>query len=271
MTLPTPPGTSHRDKENRFPGVPHVVWSANNLIHDLTAILPLNIPIMASKSKRLPSKSILKNRDHRVLLPILEDNQKESTPEPSNPLTDINYLSSPVSKILDPDSSLRELIESYSILAALFQPIREHREAIIQAFIRDLAKALADPPKSENIPEESCTEDDVASLLPNPPKKRGMTAEQVKYARDLCTTCHAVMKVLATVFILPAVHKIFSSMWRESRPADLVTDSIRRRQSVTRCFSASTGNTYGQPVAYVQRAEDMGTVDLAFASTTSAI
>jgi len=231
MTLPTPPGTSHRDKENQFPGVPHVVWSPNNLIHDLTAILPLNIPIMASKSKRLPSKSILKHRDHRVLLPILEDNQKESTPEPSNPLTDINYLSSPVSKILDPHSSLRELIESYSILAArlktsvtektdanaswpLFQPIREHREAIIQAFIRDLAKALADPPKSENIPEESCTEDDVASLLlkDNPPKKRGMTAEQVKYARDLCTTCHAVMKLLATVFNLPVVHKIFSSM-----------------------------------------------------------
>jgi len=53
-----------------------------------------------------------------------------------------------------------------------------------------------------------------STVLPSPEKsprkKRGMTEEQVKFARDLCTTTHSVIKLLALVFTLPAVYRVFS-------------------------------------------------------------
>jgi hypothetical protein len=187
---------------------------------------------MASASRHLPTKSILK-KPLTVLQPILEENQRETTPEPTDPLTDMNYLESPVAIIIASDSSLRQLIESYSVLAArlkasvtgttdadvswpIFQPIRKHRDAIIQAFVRDLGKAFVEPATEGTFTEERCGKDN--TMLPSPKesprKKQGMTAEQVKYARDLCTTCHAVMKLLATIFTLPAIYKVFDGTWR---------------------------------------------------------
>jgi hypothetical protein len=149
---------------------------------------------------------------------------REATPEPADPLTNLNYLTNSVDKIVASDdaSSLKELIEAYSILTArlksavpgttdadaswpLFQPLRRHRDAVVKAFKRDLGRALMDPAGAES---------DERVLLPSPqssPKrKKGMSAEQVKYARDLCTTCHAVIKLLAVVFTLPAIYRVFT-------------------------------------------------------------
>jgi hypothetical protein len=228
MSLPTPPGTSHREKENRFSASgSRVVWSQHNQYHCISS-LP-HIPAATSASKELPTKSILKKRPH-VLLLIPDNKQREITPEPSDPLVDLKYLEYPVSKIIASDASLRDLIEAYSVLAArikacvsrltdadaswpLFQPLRKHRDAIIDAFIRDLGRALVDPACEgpENIEEKV--------LLPSPKlsprKKKGMSAEQAKYARDLCTTCHSVVKLLATIFTLPAIHQVFSGMCRD--------------------------------------------------------
>jgi hypothetical protein len=202
-----------------------VVWSQHNQYHTITS--PPPVLTSASASKELPTKSILKKQSH-VLLPLPDNYQREITPEPSDPLVDLKYLDYPVSKIISPDASLGDLIEAYNVLAArlrtcvsrltdadtswpLFQPLRKHQNAIVDAFIRDLGRALVDPACGgpEILKEEKVF---LPSPKQSPQKKKGMTAERAKYARDLCTTCHSVMKLLALLFALPAIYQIFTGM-----------------------------------------------------------
>lgn len=228
MSLPTPPSTSHRDKENRLPPGSRISWSQHNQYHSLTNSPPGKQPSRPSGSRTPPPRSILKKSSH-VLLPFeddIESCQRETTPEPSDPLTDLSYLENPVANIVASGSSLRDLIEAYSVLTArlkaavtgttdadaswpLFQPLRKNRQAVVDALVRDLGRALVDPGAAEG----ECKEERV--LLPSPksspPKRRhGMSAEQVKYARDLCTTCHAVIKMLAVMLTLPAIYRVFT-------------------------------------------------------------
>ena len=157
--------------------------------------------------------------------------EREATPEPKDPLVNLEYLESPVARILAADAAIRDLIEAYNILSArlrasvsddtdvdaswpLFQPMRKHRDALTDAICRDLGRALEDP-----LPEEEPKEH--VRALPSPeksPKKRGMTAEQAKHARDLCTCAHAVLKLLTLVFALPCIYGIFEG---DSTPANL--------------------------------------------------
>jgi len=50
-----------------------------------------------------------------------------------------------------------------------------------------------------------------ASIPEKSPRKRrcGMDEEQIKYARDLATVSHAVIKFLGLTFTLPAVYNLF--------------------------------------------------------------
>ncbi|CDO77824.1 hypothetical protein BN946_scf184689.g2 [Trametes cinnabarina] len=150
MNLPTPPSTSHRDeKENRAPRFTRVSWSETAQYHPITASPPRTYSARTSASRAGPSKSILKRPSHPIT-PLFDENAKEGTPEPSDPLTDLHYLDGPVSRILTEDVSLRSLIEAYSVLAArlracvtdntdadaswpLFQPIRKQRDLLVQA------------------------------------------------------------------------------------------------------------------------------------------
>jgi hypothetical protein len=232
MSLPTPPSTSHRDKENRAPN--HVAWS-DNQYHILTKNSPPKLPAASRPPKLLPVKSILKKRAH-IPTPGEEvevEMKRSNTPQPDEPLADPKYLEFPVSRIISPTSSLRELIEGYFILAGrlratvnstdedpsqpLFKPLRENREAIVAAILRDLRKAFVNPIRTEEALRERKPLSEVAAAsLPSPKKspskKQGMTAEQAKYARDLCTTSQSVIKLLMTMFSLPAVNKVFDSM-----------------------------------------------------------
>ncbi|THH20532.1 hypothetical protein EW146_g848 [Bondarzewia mesenterica] len=162
MSLPTPPCSSHRDKENRTPRMAsgsRVAWSQNNKYHNVSSLTPQ--AFSGSASKDAPSKSILK-RSSEPLLPLLVEKSREVTPEPGDPLVDLHYLEWPVSRILASDASLRDLIEAYSILAArlssavqestdadcswpLFQPLRTHRKVLVESIIKDLGKAMVDP------------------------------------------------------------------------------------------------------------------------------
>ncbi|OCH91627.1 hypothetical protein OBBRIDRAFT_752889 [Obba rivulosa] len=235
MSLPTPPGTTHKHtgKENRTRRL-SVVWSEEHQYHTITSSpSPISrFNIEASASKAVPAKSILKRTSYESL-PLLDATLKETTPEPANPQVDLNYLQGPVCTIINADPSLRDLIEAYSILGArlrsavvgsagagadaswpLFQPLRVHREAFVDAIVRDLGWALVDPETTGPDALAAKVRDAAAFTLPSPrgsPKKRkGVSGEQVKYARDLCTTCHAVIKLLYTIFGLPAVYQIFT-------------------------------------------------------------
>ncbi|GLB45492.1 putative tRNA threonylcarbamoyladenosine metabolic process [Lyophyllum shimeji] len=230
--LLTPPSTSHRrtkDKENRGPECStRVAWSEENKIHVLQLTAAPKVSTATSASKRPPTKSILKKNNNCLLVPWPQEPTREVTPEPADPLVNLTYLDYPVSTIVQATDAteLRALIEAYSVLMArlrtsvtgstdvdaswpLFQPLRKHRDAFVAAVERDLGRALVDPAvKGEE-------EQPRRVLLPSPrntPKKKrdGMTAEQVKYARDLCTTSHAVIRLLSVVFTLPALLNIFT-------------------------------------------------------------
>ncbi|KAG6889873.1 hypothetical protein C0995_013847 [Termitomyces sp. Mi166 len=238
MSLLTPPSTAHRrtkDKENTRDADSNsrVAWAENDKIHILQPAGPaaasFKVTTAASASKRPPAKSILKKCAE--LAPWPEEKQREVTPEPSDPLVDLKYLVYPVKTIVEATDAteLRVLVEAYCILTArlraavtgemddaswpLFQPLRMHKEALVEAVVRDLGKALVDPAAGKEEKEP------VKVLLPSPSntpvkkkKRDGMTAEQVKYARDLCTTSHAVIRLLSLVFTLPAMMNLFTDM-----------------------------------------------------------
>ncbi|KAF5330272.1 hypothetical protein D9758_014454 [Tetrapyrgos nigripes] len=221
MSLPTPPKTSHREKENRLPGSARsVVWSQQNQYHSLSS--PPQFPATCSASRKPPARSILK-KTSQPILPFIDVEQREVTPEPNNPLHDSSYLKTPVSQIISPDSKLSDLIAGYSVLTArlrpsvteetdsscpLLEPLKENRDAIYRSIDRDVRRALVDPMVNENQPK------DCPVLLPSPTnsprKKKCMTAEQAKYGRDLCTITQSVLRLLNLIFTLPAVYEIFT-------------------------------------------------------------
>lgn len=240
MSLPTPPGTSHRDeKENRAPRFSRVSWSDTTELYPITGSPPRTTSARSSASKPRPSRSILKKTTHRVLPSIDEDAiQKESTPEPEDPLVDLHYLDNPVARIVAPDASLCDLIQAYTSLMArlrnciagntdadaswpLFQPIRKNRKTFVEALVRDLQQVFVDPLEGVSStsafdpPSSPLREPPSTTSLPSPrdspkkTKKRGMSEEQVKRARDLCGLCHAVMRLLSVVFTIPSLYNLF--------------------------------------------------------------
>lgn len=239
MSLPTPPGTSHRDRDIRLPGS-RVAWSQQNQYFLISNSPKGTVPL--PRHLEYPARSILKKAS-QTFLPVPEEDTREVTPEPEDPLADLTYLAWPVTQITNPQSSLRNLIEAYSILHAriraavtdstdgdaswpLFQPLRKNTPAFVDAVIRDLGRALQepevvmvqddDPPAPEYT--EECDMEEPRSLLPSPrksPKKKkkmGMSAAQVKNARDLCTVTHVVLRLLSIIFTLPAVYQLFTEV-----------------------------------------------------------
>lgn len=289
MSLPTPPATSHhRDKDIRLPGS-RVAWAQQNQYFILSYTPTPAAPLPLRPCVEQPAKSILKKRDHPCLLPPEED-QREITPEPEDPLVDLTYLSRPVQQIISPDSTLRDLIEAYSILHArlrtavasstdadaswpLFQPLRKNTHLFTQAVCRDLGKALVEP-RSDLVPEDDIPlecekerEDDEAySLLPSPKqsprkKKQGMSASQIKFARDLCTTTHAVLRLLSAIFTLQPLHQIFNgTSWQH---LFAVTHSNIYRRSAARYAHPCAGNSYGRRITHSKCPKDLCAINLA--------
>ena len=98
-SLPTPPGTSHRrEKENRAPefsepgpSTPRVVWAETNDYRLFEHSAASDFAIPASSLKRPPSRSILKkSSSFNLAIPFPEEEEREVTPEPSDPLVDLN-------------------------------------------------------------------------------------------------------------------------------------------------------------------------------------
>jgi len=244
MSLLTPPNSSHRtdkEKENKFsaplagPSSRTVVWASQNTIHSLST--PLKSATIPSKQRPNNTKSILKKSAVNNI-PVTEDatKQREVTPEPSDPLVDLHYLDHPVQQILaegmcDDEETLGEIVEGYNVLAVrlrscvsdstdadaswpLFQPLRKNAQPFVNAVIRDLERALVDPLSHRPGAKEG--ENEIPKFtLPSPQKspmkkKGGLSEEQVKYARDLCTTCHSVIKALSVILSFPAIFSVFS-------------------------------------------------------------
>lgn len=215
MALPTPPSTTHHDRDIRLPGS-RVAWSQQNQYFVFTASPKANISL--PRHLEHPAKSILK-KCSQTFLPVPEDDTREVTPEPEDPLVNLTYLARPVSLIIDPQSSLRDLIEAYSVLNARI------RAAATDSTDGDASWPLFQPePDTITVQDDEppvldcgdeCDVEETCSLLPSPKrspkkKKKGMSAAQVKLARDLCTTTHTVLRLLSAVFTSSAVYQLFS-------------------------------------------------------------
>ncbi|KAH9038215.1 hypothetical protein EDB85DRAFT_2141985 [Lactarius pseudohatsudake] len=234
MSLLTPPHT-RLDKENQR--APHaitgarVAWSQVNEYHSAASPARAKRP-SASAVKLRPVRSILKQTSYPLLPALFLEDERQVTPEPTQPLSDLHYLDGPVNKILSECSTLPDLIEAYSVLTArlraavqestdsscswpLFQPLRKHHTAFVDAVVRDLGRALVDPMEGCDIVR--CSSPEPQSSLPSPeksPRKKrcGMNEEQVKYARDLATVSHTVIKLIGLAFTLPAVYGLFDEL-----------------------------------------------------------
>ncbi|KAJ3885641.1 hypothetical protein GG344DRAFT_58878 [Lentinula edodes] len=223
MGLPTPPTTSHREKEHRTLGSRShgVIFSKENRIHSLSA--PPQGPSCSSALQSRPIKSILKPT--QPLLPLHQEEIREETPEPVNPLDDPIYLQTPISTIISQSATLPELIRAYSVLTArirpyvndwtdcsspLFEPLRANSDVLCDRVCRDVRRALEDALIGDE-EEEVQKEYQLPSPTKSPKKKkRGMTAEQAKHARDLCNICHSVLKFLGLLFSLPNLSPFFT-------------------------------------------------------------
>lgn len=226
--LPSPPSTSHREeKENRriFAQMPRVSWSEENQIHPLSPSLSIT-NLRPSASYEFPVKSILRKSSSFPFTDLHQETERDVTPEPETPLFNSKYLLGPVSRIIMLDACLKDLIQAYSILAArirtavlgeaeidptlpLFDPLRSNQDLFTDAVVRDLGRAMIDP----SIPKENRPEVTLPSPRPSPSRKRhGMTEDEVRYARDLATVTHSVVKLLAQLFASPQLCQLFSGV-----------------------------------------------------------
>jgi len=205
--------------------MPRVSWSEENQIHPLFPSLSLT-NLRPSASYGLPVKSILRMSSSFPFTDLHQEAEREVTPEPDTPLFNSEYLLGPISRIIMMDACLKDLIQAYNILAArirttvlgeaeidstlpLFDPLRSNQDLFTDAVVRDLGRAMADPFLSKKRrPEIS-----LPSPRPSPSRKRhGMTEDEVRHARDLATTTHSVVKLLAQLFASPQLCQLFSGV-----------------------------------------------------------
>ncbi|KAF8177829.1 hypothetical protein BJ912DRAFT_930200 [Pholiota molesta] len=236
-------GDSRKDKENKFAELPvagpstrSVVWAAENTIHSLGT--PLKHVSISSKHRPGISKSILKVSPTNTLLQLPPAAPaRETTPEPSTPLWTSTTSIAQCSRSCEWSGRRGRSGTAYSRLRAcvtestdadaswpIFQPLRKNAQAFADAVVRDVKRALVDPLSRHSKTEEENALKLPIYALPSPAssplkKKGGLSEEQVKYARDLSTTCLSVIKLLGVVLSIPAVYRVFE----EKQLADILT------------------------------------------------
>jgi hypothetical protein len=110
----------------------------------------------------------------------------------------------------------------------LLQPVQQHHAELAAALARDVARALVKPvsftapvPYQPNEVDEWSSDyssDVFGSSSPpsspsGPTQKRGLTAAEVKYARDLSLVSQSAIRVLAVVFHEPAISSHFTGKY----------------------------------------------------------
>lgn len=163
-------------------------------------------------------------------------------------------------------------IELTSDVLAL-DPLKAHAESLAKAFVRDLGRPTADPgPLSSDSSDESFTDastqsaDELAPDEPSSspvgatkkPKKKGVSAAQITYARDAFMLTQAAIRTVAMILSSPVLYGCFSG---EGIPSCAVlaplTQSFANHRLRALCHPPSPPRHPTRPEAvHSQRAQD---------------
>ncbi|KAI9449634.1 hypothetical protein BJY52DRAFT_1155715 [Lactarius psammicola] len=116
-----PPHTG-LDKENQrvFHSLPGAcaAWLQVSEYHSATSSTRAMRPSVGAKHHLMVVHSILKQTSYPLLLVLFPEDERQVTPEPTRPLSDLHYLDGPMNEILSECATLPNLIEAYSVLTA---------------------------------------------------------------------------------------------------------------------------------------------------------
>lgn len=219
--------------------VPRVVFSESNRHHPYTSIIK-SIP--SSRMAPQPRKSSL--RAPAVFSPIPDgagpSKPRETTPEPENPLQSESFLWTPVnrllSSVLETDTSgihipvtQHDLTEAYSTLgvrlrahfktddvandAPALKSLRENEGTLAKAFVRELGRPLVEPVVTTSDEESSSFEswdEDHAVGASSKPKKKGVSAAQITFARDAFVLTQTAIRTISAILTTKVLFDSFS-------------------------------------------------------------
>lgn len=184
-----------------------------------------------------PHKSILKSTSSVFSAATPATATREPTPEPEKPLETAEFLVTPIKRLLssletDVDGqvipvSQHDLTEAYVTLGARLRthfkvpagdsipalaPLKDNAEQLARIFVRDLTKASQEPPVLTSSDEESLFDTEASSSDTETPKKRGVSAEQITYARDAFILTQSSIRTVAVILSTKAIYSAFSEV-----------------------------------------------------------
>ncbi|KAG8998232.1 hypothetical protein FRB90_012349, partial [Tulasnella sp. 427] len=81
---------------------------------------------------------------------------------------------------------------------------------LARVFVRDLSKASQEPPVLTSSDEESLFDTEASSSDADTPKKKGVSAEQITYARDTFVLTQSAIRTIAVILSTKAIYSVFS-------------------------------------------------------------
>ncbi|KAG8901141.1 hypothetical protein FRB99_005513 [Tulasnella sp. 403] len=222
---------------------PRVVFSQVNRHHPYIH-QPRKLP--SSRMLQPPTKSILKVPS-AIFLPSADPipPPREQTPEPERPLEDADFLGTPikclVASLKDVEgrvisASQHDLTEAYVTLGNRLRAhfkgevagdvpalavLRNNAEKLTEVFVRDLARPLQAPTLTSS-DEESLTESDTPQSDANSsaanssdeptPKRKGVSAQQVTFARDAFILTQTAIRTIAAILSTRVLFSAFSDV-----------------------------------------------------------
>ncbi|KIO29799.1 hypothetical protein M407DRAFT_21049 [Tulasnella calospora MUT 4182] len=232
--FPLSPKSSPQAQSKLQLRVPRVVFSQINRHHPY-AHQPRALP--SSRMSKPPNKSILKSTSSVFSTAPPATATRDPTPEPEKPLETAEFLVTPIERLLssletDVDGqvipvSQHDLTEAYVTLGARLRthfkvpadgsipalaPLKENEEQLARIFVRDLTRASQEPPVLTSSDEESLFDTEASSSDTETPKKRGVTAEQITYARDAFILTQSSIRTIAVILSTKAIYSVFSEV-----------------------------------------------------------
>lgn len=195
-----------------------VLWASTNSHHNYFDS-PSKKPRAAtpSGSATLPKPILKRTTQTFAGTPPPLSPPRDVTPAPESPSTSTDYLAGPLKVIVNTDASIADQVEAYGKLSLrlrsmaehittkgrnlpALQPMLQNASGLIAALKRDISRALEDPRGGdENTPPLETK------------KRRGMTDDEARHARSLCTSSMAALRFSGLILSSNKLQELFSA------------------------------------------------------------